>query len=153
MYWNQRQDFDVTNGGKSRPWRSQRPLKHMCHGAKLLLAYSISCLPSFALIYAQLLHSEEKKQTCPSHTTQQSEGWVLARKMGYINSKLLWPRTQLSMEGRKVQHICSQHGAVRESCLLWAECKPLSFLTFPSHSPAQTEELLSPGKATSLQEQ
>lgn len=35
------------------------------HRAKLLLAYSISCLPYFALIYAQLLNSKEKKQTCP----------------------------------------------------------------------------------------
>lgn len=40
-------------------------IPRMCHRAKLLLAYSMPCLPYFTLIYAQLLNSKEKKQTCP----------------------------------------------------------------------------------------
>lgn len=133
-----------------------------CLRAKLLLACSIFCLPYFAQIYAQLLNSKEKKQTCPiSYCNTTVRGLGARQKMAYIDSKLLWPRTQLSHFPEKcpsyqTTHLLSEWGCqgvtCRECCLLWAVCKSLSFPTFPSCSPAQSRESLSPGKAMSLQE-
>lgn len=113
----------------------------------------VSCLPYFALIDAQLLNSKEKKQTCPiSYCTtvrglgaRQEDGWFLT-PLAQNPALPLTRKVLFVPDNTSVLRMGLSGCHTQECCLLWAVCKPLSCAPFPSHGPAQSRELLSPGK-------